>query len=159
MQADFELQADGSVKVARGARAQTGFGNLGAGRPKKGEPSPKFADNSDLFSDESEQDFDEFGDRETAKIQYESARARNELAKAQLNEIAVRIQSGKYVSRSSVQQASATMLATLAQTLRSIPDMLERKGATPDVCQMVEVIVNDALDGAASDLEMLGGAR
>lgn len=158
MQADFELNPDGSVTVPGSARARTGFGNFGAGRPRKGAQSPRFSNNEDLFSEDPDE-FEAEEDAANSKRVYESARARNELAKAQLNEIAVRIQSGKYVARSAVQQSSATLLATLAQTLRSIPDMLERKGAAPEVCQMVEVIVNDALDGAATDLEMLGSAK
>jgi phage terminase Nu1 subunit (DNA packaging protein) len=107
--------------------------------------------NEDLFAEIDAEDQEE----RLTRRDYESARARNELAKAQLNEISVRVQSGRYVARAAVEQSAATLLATLAQTLRSIPDSLERKGISPDICVMVEAVVNDALDGAASDLELL----
>jgi hypothetical protein len=90
-------------------------------------------------------------------VDYEKARARNEQAKAELNELDLKVKSGQYVSRNSVQQASATILATLSQGMRSISDNLERRGVPPDVCVQVEAIINEGLADVARDLEMMGG--
>ena len=88
-------------------------------------------------------------------VDYEKAKARNEEAKAGLNELELKIKSGEYVARAQVRQASATMLATISQTLRSISDNLERRGVQPEVCVQVEAAVNETLADAARDLAML----
>lgn len=88
-------------------------------------------------------------------VDYEKARARNEQAKAELNELDLKIKSGQYVSRASVQQASATALATLAQGMRSISDNLERRGVPPEVCVQVEAIINEGMADVARDLELM----
>ena len=88
-------------------------------------------------------------------VDYEKAKARNEEAKAWLNELELKIKSGEYVARAQVRQASATMLATISQTLRSISDNLERRGVQPEVCVQVEAAVNETLADAARDLAML----
>ena len=149
MNSDFELLQDGSIRLESAGGALHGGARRGAGRPRKTTPRPV-----DIDIDEGDVDDDQEAELLT-KRHYEAARARNELAKAQMNEIALRVQTGRYVARSAVERASATILATLAQTLRSIPDSLERKGIPPDVCVMVEDIVNDALNETANDLELL----
>lgn len=89
---------------------------------------------------------------------FEEARARNETAKAGINEIELSIKDGSYIARAEVCEASATLLATVAQTLRSIPDNLERKGVPAATCQMVERVLDDAVSGLADGLERLHGA-
>ncbi len=87
---------------------------------------------------------------------FEIARARNEHAKAQLNELAVKIKSGEYGSRAAFRQACATALASLAQTLRSVPDNLERKlGVSPEVAAEVGHLIDDSLNDLASEFEMM----
>ncbi len=86
---------------------------------------------------------------------YERARARKESALADKYELEVKIQSGEYVARSAVKQASATVLATIAQTLRSISDNLERRGVPADVCVLVDATVSEVLSDASKDLEIL----
>lgn len=86
---------------------------------------------------------------------YEEAKARNETAKAGINEIELKIKDGSYIARAEVQEASATLLATVAQTLRSIPDNLERKGVPAATCQLVERVLDDAMAGLADGLERL----
>ncbi|UZZ64581.1 terminase small subunit [Curvibacter phage PCA1] len=104
----------------------------GAGRPAKGFVKPK------------------------ASTDYDLARARNELAKAELNELDVKVKTGEYGSRAQFRQASATAIAALAQTLRSIPDNLERKlGVTPEVASEVSVLIDNALNDLASEFEMM----
>lgn len=92
----------------------------------------------------------------TAASEYDQARARNELAKAQLNELDVKIKTGEYGSRAQFRQASATAIAALAQTMRSIPDNLERKlGVSADVATEVGVLIDNALNDLASEFEMM----
>lgn len=85
---------------------------------------------------------------------YEAARARNEAAKADLNELEYQVKLGTYVLRAEVQQAAATALANLSQTLRSVPDNLERKlGLAPDVAQEVGYLIDAALNEVANAFE------
>lgn len=109
-----------------------GGARAGAGAPAKGYVKPKAASN------------------------YDEARARNELAKAELNELEVKTKTGEYGSRAQFRQASATAIAALAQTLRSIPDNLERKlGVSADVAGEVGVLIDNALNDLASEFEMM----
>lgn len=89
---------------------------------------------------------------------FEKARARNESAKAGLNELKLKIDSKEYLARSAFREASATLLAELAQGLRSIPDTLERKHALePRVVQEIEAVIADGLSTVAAGLELFVG--
>lgn len=79
---------------------------------------------------------------------YTKACARNEAAKASLNELDLLVKTKEYLPRSAFVEASATAVAAFAQTCRTIPDALERKGVPTDVCQKV----SDTLDAALADL-------
>lgn len=138
MQADFVLEADGRTtpipEVGEGA-SSFGHGGArdGAGRKPKGyQKAPEV-------------------------VEFEKARARNEAAKAAMNELEFKIKSGEYVSRAAVQQAAATAIAAFAQTGRSIGDNLERKGVPPDICQKVEQAIDDAFADLSTSLEMMSG--
>ena len=89
------------------------------------------------------------------EVNFDEARARNETAKAGLNEIELKIKAGEYIARAAVQSASATALATMAQTMRSIPDNMERKGIPPETCAMVERIIDEVMAGLSQELEIL----
>ena len=90
------------------------------------------------------------------RIDYEAARARNESAKADLNELDLAIKRGEYVPRAEVQAATATALSALSQTLRSVPDNLERTlGISPDIAQEVGRQIDAALDDMATRFEEL----
>lgn len=128
MHADFELNPDGSISTPTHGGARDGAGR----KPKGYQKAPEV-------------------------IEFEKARARNEAAKAQLNELEVKIKSGEYVSRAAVQQASATIIATFAQGVRSIADNLERKGIAPEICAQVETILDEGLASLSQDLEMMSG--
>ena len=93
MQADFDLDPDGSLRPRRA----NGGAREGAGRKPLGYQKPKEI------------------------VDFDQARARKEAALADKYELEYKIQSGEYVSRDSVKQASATVLSTIAQTLRSVP--------------------------------------
>ena len=75
----------------------------------------------------------------------DAAKARKEAALADMHELDYKIKTREYVSRVAVQQASATAMATLAQTLRSVPDNLERRGIPPEVCVRIDKAINEAL--------------
>lgn len=88
---------------------------------------------------------------------FDAARARNESAKADLNELELAIKRGEYVLRSAVQEATATALSALSQTLRSVPDNIERKlGVAPEVAQEVGYLIDAALNDVAGKFEELG---
>ena len=90
------------------------------------------------------------------RLDYEAARARNESAKADLNELDLAIKRGEYVPRAEVQAATATALSALSHTLRSVPDNLERTlGLSPDIAQEVGRQIDAALDDMATRFEEL----
>ena len=90
------------------------------------------------------------------RLDYEAARARNESAKADLNELDLAVKRGEYVPRAEVQAATATALSALSQTLRSVPDNLERTlGLSPDIAQEVGRQIDAALDDMATRFEEL----
>jgi phage terminase Nu1 subunit (DNA packaging protein) len=90
------------------------------------------------------------------RIDLDREKARNEKAKADLNELELAVRRGEYVERAQVRQASATALSALAQTLRSVPDNLERKlGVAPEVAQEVGMLIDAALDEVANQFEAI----
>ena len=99
-------------------------------------------------------------EEEADYVSFTKAKARNESAKADLAELEYKIKTGQYVSRIAVQQASATAFATIAQSLRSIPDNLERKlGLAPEVAAEVGVLIDAALDDLSNELEVMAGGE
>ena len=129
MHADFDLSPDGTV-------SPNGYGGAraGAGRKPKGYVKPEVV-----------KDFDK-------------AKARKESALADLNELSYKVKSGQYVERAAVQQASATLLAELGQSLRSMADNLERKfNLPPDIVSDIGVTIDEALDNVANGMEMFAG--
>lgn len=89
-------------------------------------------------------------------VEYSRARAEHEKVKAQLAQHDLNVKSGKYVARDDVQRASAVAFATIAQTLRSIPDNLERRlGLSPAVTLQVSDIIDETMLGLSKELEAL----
>lgn len=89
-------------------------------------------------------------------VALDKARARKEAANADMAEIDVKIKMGQFGDREQFRQASATAIASMVQTLRSIPDNLERKlGIAPEVAQEVGDQIDAALDELASEFEMM----
>ena len=135
MHADFDLSPDGSVAPARSRS-----GGHGGARPNSG-PKP-----AGYVKPPEGQDYDK-------------AKARNEAAKAGLNELELKIKSNEYLSRTAYREASATLLAELAQGLRSLPDTLERKfGLSPEALLHVERTIDEAMQGVADGLELFAGS-
>ena len=136
MHADFDLSPDGSVAPARSRSGGHGGARANSGPKPAGYVPPE------------------------EKIDFDKAKARNEAAKAGLNELELKIKSGEYLSRAAYREASATLLAELAQGLRSLPDTLERKfGLSPEALLHVEKTIDEAMQGVADGLELFAGSE
>jgi len=85
-----------------------------------------------------------------AHTQYAKARAKHEAYKALLAELEYRRRAGELVERSVVAADAARLHAFIAQTLRSLPDALERKCALPP--EVVEELTL-AIDGMLVELK------
>ena len=90
-------------------------------------------------------------------VDFDKARARSEIAKAERFERENKVAMGELVSRAAVQQAAATAYAGLAQTMRSISDNLERQGVPLDVCAKVEAIIDAGMADHAKEMELMAG--
>lgn len=85
------------------------------------------------------------------KADLDRERAEHERVKRLEREHKLAIQMGQYVSRAAVRQASATALAILTQSLRSIPDNCERQFALqPEVVDGIQKAVDQALSEVAA---------
>lgn len=92
------------------------------------------------------------------EVEYSISRARKEAWTAKTVELDYRIKEGEYVKREAVREACATAFASIAQTLRSVPDLLERRdGVKPEVCEQVSKTIDDALNTLAEEFELFGG--
>lgn len=134
MHADFDLSADGTVAPAR-------RGGHGGARPNSGPKRAGYVKSGEA-------------------VDFDKAKARNEAAKAGLNELELKIKRGEYLSRTAYREASAVLLAELAQGLRSLPDTLERKfGLPPKVVQHIESTLDEAMKSVADGLELFAGSE
>lgn len=80
---------------------------------------------------------------------FQKARAQNELIKAKLGEIELGKQRGELLRKNDVEVAASRLHAFLAQSLRSLPDDLERKcGLDPTQVQFVQ----DYIDSLTTDI-------
>ena len=88
------------------------------------------------------------------KLSYDESKARHEAAKAQLAELELRVKTRQYVSREVVRETIATAIAALAQRLRAVPDLAERRLALAStVVALLGSEIDDALDQAANQIE------
>lgn len=107
--------------------------------PKRGRGRPKGSKDGDLAD-------------------FNQARARHEHFKALLAEQEHAKRAGELLDRAQVEQAAATVLATVAQTLRSIPDNLERvAGLSPEQAEAAERIIDSLCLSLHDKLKELGG--
>ena len=91
-----------------------------------------------------------------AKADYDEEKALHERSKRQRSELQYQIDLGKVVSRQAVQQASATALSVMAQSLRSMPDTLERKlNLSPIITEQIEQTIDAVLTDLAAALAAL----
>lgn len=160
MKADFDLLGDGTLKPSNGhGGARAGAGSpkgLSSKRMRQIEEAEAMGLDPSAFEDKAADGKEGVN---TTALKKARALARKEEALAGLNELELKIKTGQYLERAAFREASATALAELAQTLRSLPDMLERKHAlSPEVVLDVEQTVDDALSSVAATLEMFTGA-
>jgi multidrug resistance efflux pump len=91
-----------------------------------------------------------------ARADLDEEKAKHERSKRLRSELQYQIDLGKVVSRQAVQQASATALSVMAQSLRSLPDNLERKlGLSPAVTEQIEQTIDAVLTDLAAALAAL----
>jgi hypothetical protein len=98
-----------------------------------------------------------------AELEFSEARARNESAKASLNQHRLMVAQGEYLPREAIRQAAAMAVAALRQAIASIPDNLERSCAlTPAQADIAQRMVDAALTEASNAFKALaegcGGA-
>jgi len=93
---------------------------------------------------------------EDSHVKYSKARADKEESLAKMAEHNFAVESGKYVPREEVQRASAVAFAAVSQTLRSIPDNLERRlGISPEISEQIAYQIDDIMGDLADDLEAM----
>ena len=142
MHADFELDSNGEVRPR-------GFGQgKGGGRPLGYQPSA----GKRLMDGEGDGT-----ESEPTTLAVRKARAQtSDLEwKALQSELNYKKDSGEYLSRTAFKEASATLLAEVAQALRSLPDILERKcNLEPDALIKAEQVIDDALSTLSAGLEL-----
>lgn len=125
--ADFELEPGGGTTLMGRGGARAGAGR----KPEGYEPPPE-------------------------KASFDREKALHERSKRLRSELAHKIESGEVVSRAAVQEASATALALAAQSLRSLPDNLERKlSLPPAVTEEIEKTIHAVLTDLAAAFEMM----
>ena len=93
---------------------------------------------------------------EESHIEYTASRAKKESFAAKMLEHNFNVESGKYVPRAEVQRAAAVAFATVTQTLRAIPDNLERRlGISPEVAQQIAFQIDEIMGDLSDDLEKM----
>jgi hypothetical protein len=96
------------------------------------------------------------GPKTEAGKRFDEARARNELAKALINEVKAKVELGEYLPRAAYMQANATALALLTQSIRSIPDNLERRfNLPPEVLEAIGEAHDAALAEVANSFKLM----
>ena len=82
---------------------------------------------------------------------FERERAEHEYVKRTEREFNLAVKQGQYLPREAQQQAAATALAVLTQSLRSIPDNVERTLALePEVVEAIALQIDAALAEVAA---------
>ena len=148
MKADFDLGPDGTVTPStRGGRRE------GSGRPKG--YSPKRA--KELNDDDTAVDGEDVTSTAVRKARAVASKAEADAQQAWLD---LKVAQKEYLSRSAFREASATLLAELAQGLRSIPDTLERKyGLPPEQVLYVQNTIDAAMQSVAEGMELFTGSE
>jgi Protein of unknown function (DUF1441) len=89
---------------------------------------------------------------------FERERAEHERVKREQREFKLATDKGEYLHRDHVAQASATALSVLTQSLRSIPDNLERVcSLTPEQAELAQQAVDSALSEVATAFRAMAG--
>ena len=143
MHVDYDLRADGTL--------------LQTDPPPPPPPPKQHSSNYGGFRPGAGRKPDGYVKPEVAR-DFDKSKARKESALADLNELSYKVKSGQYVARAAVQEASATLLAELGQSLRSLSDNLERKfNMAPDIAEEVGKVIDEALANVAAGMEIFAG--
>lgn len=95
-------------------------------------------------------------ERAGVRADFEQERARHEKIKADEREFEFGVKKGEYLPRVAQKQAAATALAVLTQSLRSIPDNVERSlGLAPEVVEQIAIQIDEALSEVATAFEAM----
>ncbi|WP_313330677.1 hypothetical protein [Comamonas sp.] len=158
MDADFDLGPDGEVRESGFRRAM--YKNPG-GRPRGYSPKIAREIKERLTAGESDEDEVDPESQEgqiTTAVKTAVAKARKETARAGLNELELKIKTREYLPRAAYREATATLLATLSQGMRSLTDTLESKcGLPPAALEVVDEVINESLKNIAETLALFAG--
>jgi hypothetical protein len=89
---------------------------------------------------------------------YDREHAEHERVKREQREFNLAVQRGEYLPRELQRQAAATALSVLTQSMRSIPDNLERTmSLAPEAVEAVSVQIDAALSELAAAFRAMGG--
>jgi hypothetical protein len=92
------------------------------------------------------------------EVDYAVARAKKESWLAKTVELDYRIKQGEYVARDVVRGECAKAFSAVAQTLRSLPDALERReGISPALAEKISQYLDDAMNTLCEDFKRLAG--
>lgn len=137
------------------------FGDNGhGGRRQNAGRTPGISETDKRRIDAGELDLDDPNISESTRTAVKKARAvaSKEEALAQHAWLKLRVDSGEYMPRTAYREATATLLAELAQGLRSLPDEIERKHPLPpEVLTLIEHTIDDRLNAIAEGLSMYTG--
>lgn len=115
------------------------------GRPKGYSPKKAQLVEADLINPDD--------DQTSLTVRKAKAQTEKEEWLARQAELDYKKDAKEYISRSAFREASATLLAEVAQALRSLPDMLERKcNLSTDQITLAEKVVDDCLLSLAEGL-------
>lgn len=92
------------------------------------------------------------------RVDFERERAEHERVKRTQREFKLAVEMGEYLPREEQRQAAATALAVLTQSLRSIPDNLERVcSLTPEQAELAQQTVDAALTEVSVAFRAMAG--
>ena len=119
---------------------------LGHGGAREGAGRPRGTAGGDKLNAE----------RAVSRADFENERALHERVKREEREFEFAVKRGEYLPRAVQQSAAATALAVLTQSLRSIPDNLERTlGLAPEAVELVAQQIDDGLAEVAAAFRMM----
>ncbi len=94
--------------------------------------------------------------KSTEQLDFERERAEHEKVKREQREFKLKVEMGQYCLREVQRQASATALSVLTQSLRSIPDNLERTlSLAPETVEAIAVQIDTALGEVAAAFRLM----
>lgn len=92
------------------------------------------------------------------RADFELERAAHEKVKREQREFKLACDRAEYLPRDAQRQAAATALAVLTQSMRSVPDNLERIcSLTPEQAELAQQMIDAALSEVALAFKAMGG--